>query len=104
MVEGGDGFDTMVFNGMAGSETFDASANGGRLRFFRQQGNIVMDVDDTERVVLHALGGADATTVNDLSGTDVVAVDVDLAAAFGGMPPTGRPTRSRSTARPGMTS
>src|SRR5215212_9936246 len=84
VVEGAAGFDTLVFNGMAGGENFDASANGGRLRFFRQQGNIVMDVDDTERVVLRALGGADATTVNDLTATDVVAIDIDLAAASGG--------------------
>jgi Ca2+-binding RTX toxin-like protein len=83
-VEGAGGFDTLVFNGMAGGETFDASANGARLRFFRQQGNIVMDVDDTERVVLRPLGGPDATTVNDLSATDVVGIDIDLAAAIGG--------------------
>src|SRR5438128_10931996 len=74
----------MVFNGSAGGETFDASTNGGRLRFFRQPGNIVMDTDDTERVVLRALGGPDTTTVNDLSATDVVEVDADLAAAIGG--------------------
>jgi Ca2+-binding RTX toxin-like protein len=84
VVEGGDGFDTMVFNGAAGGETFDASANGGRLKFFRQPGNIVMDTDDTERVVLRALGGQDTTTVNDLSATDVVEVDVDLAPAISG--------------------
>jgi Ca2+-binding RTX toxin-like protein len=84
VVEGADGFDTLVFNGMAGGETFDASANGGRLRFVRQDGNIVMDVDDTERVVLRPLGGPDATTVNDLSATDVVGIDIDLAAAIGG--------------------
>jgi Ca2+-binding RTX toxin-like protein len=84
VVEGGDGFDTMVFNGAAGGEIFEASNNGGRLRFTRNLGNIVMDVDDTERVDLRALGGADATTVNDLSATDVVDFAVDLAAAIGG--------------------
>jgi Ca2+-binding RTX toxin-like protein len=84
VVEGGDGFDTMVFNGAAGGEVFDASNNGGRLRFTRNLGNIVMDVEDTERVDLRALGGADATTVNDLSATDVVDFAVDLAAAIGG--------------------
>jgi Ca2+-binding RTX toxin-like protein len=84
VVEGGDGFDTMVFNGAAGGEVFEASNNGGRLRFTRNLGNIVMDVDDTERVDLRALGGADATTVNDLSATDVVDFAVDLAAAIGG--------------------
>jgi Ca2+-binding RTX toxin-like protein len=84
VVEGQDGFDTLVFNGAVGGENFDASANGQRLRFFRLQGNIVMDVDGTERVDLRALGGADATVVNDLSATDVVELDVDLAAALGG--------------------
>jgi Ca2+-binding RTX toxin-like protein len=84
VVEGGDGFDTMVFNGQAGGEIFDASNNGGRLRFTRNLGNIVMDVDGTERVDLHTLGGADATTVNDLSATDVVELDVDLAPTIGG--------------------
>jgi len=84
VVEGQNGFDTLVFNGAAGAENFDASANGQRLRFFRTQGNIVMDVDGTERVDLRALGGADATVVNDLSATDVLQLDVDLAAALGG--------------------
>ncbi len=84
VVEGQDGFDALVFNGAAGAESFDASASGQRLRFFRTQGNIVMDVDGTERVDLRALGGADATVLNDLSATDVVELDVDLAAALGG--------------------
>jgi Ca2+-binding RTX toxin-like protein len=84
VVEGGDGFDTMVFNGAAGGEIFDASNNGGRLRFTRNIGNIVMDVDDTERLDLRTLGGVDATTVNDLSATDVVDFAVDLASAIGG--------------------
>jgi Ca2+-binding RTX toxin-like protein len=84
VVEGAEGFDTLVFNCMAGGETFDASANGGRLRFFRQQGNIVMDVDGTENVDLRALGGADATTINDLSATDVLQVGIDLAGTIGG--------------------
>jgi hypothetical protein len=56
----------------------------GRLRFTRDIGNIVMDVDDTERVDLRALGGLDATVVNDLTGTDVTDVDIDLAPAIDG--------------------
>ena len=51
VVEGGDGFDTMVFNGAAGGEIFDASNNGGRLRFTRNLGNIVMDVNDKLRAL-----------------------------------------------------
>ena len=83
MVEGELGLDTLVFNGAAGGEIFDASANGDRLRFFRNLGNIVMDVDGTERVDLRTLGGADQTTVNDLSGTRRRG-RVDLASAIGG--------------------
>jgi len=84
IVEGQDGSDTLVFNGSGGSENFDASANGQRLRFFRSAGNIVMDVDDTERIDLRVLGGADNTVMNDLSATDVVDFDIDLASSLGG--------------------
>ena len=36
-----------------------------------------------EQVNVNALGGADTVTVNDLSGTDVAKVNVDLAAIGG---------------------
>jgi Ca2+-binding RTX toxin-like protein len=36
-----------------------------------------MDVGTTERIDVRALGGDDATTINDLSGTDVIDVIVD---------------------------
>ncbi|HEU5064680.1 MAG TPA: hypothetical protein VFT86_02170 [Gaiellaceae bacterium] len=84
LIEGQAGDDTMEFNGAGGDETFEASAVAGRFRFTRNLGNIVMDVDDTERVDLRPLGGQDATIVNDLSGTDVTKVDIDLAGAIGG--------------------
>src|SRR6185503_10488396 len=35
IVEGGEGSDTMRFNGAAAAEQFTLSANGNRLRFFR---------------------------------------------------------------------
>jgi len=84
VIEGQEGADTMVFNGAAGAEQFDLSANGNRLRFFRVQGNITMDTAGVERVDVNALGGADLVTVNDLTGTDVTDVNVDLAATLGG--------------------
>jgi Ca2+-binding RTX toxin-like protein len=84
LVEGQAGNDTMEFHGAAGGEGFEASAVAGRLRFTRNLGNIVMDVDGTETVDLRALGGADTALVNDLTGTDVTKVDIDLAAAIGG--------------------
>lgn len=76
-VEGGDGFDTMLFVGAGANETFDVSAAGDRVRFFRNPGNIVMDCGTTEKLDVRALGGDDATTIHDLSGTGVTQVFVD---------------------------
>jgi Ca2+-binding RTX toxin-like protein len=90
-VEGEDGVDTMLFNGAAGPEQFDLSANGNRLRFFRAQGTITMDTAGVERVDASALGGTDQVTVNDLTGTDVSAVNVDLAGTLGGATGDGQP-------------
>ena len=84
VVEGQDGADTMLFNGAGGGEQVDLSANGNRLRFFRTQGAITMDTAGVERVDFNALGGADLATVNDLSGTDVSDVRLDLAGTLGG--------------------
>ena len=83
-VEGEAGTDTMIFNGAGVAESFDFSANGNRLKFFRNVANITMDVDDTERVDLRALGGIDNTVVNDLSATDVKNIELDLETAIGG--------------------
>jgi hypothetical protein len=83
VVDGQDGRDTMLFNGAGGAEQVDLSANGSRLRFFRTQGTITMDTRSVERVDFNALGGADTITVNDLSGTDVTSVNVDLAGTPG---------------------
>jgi Ca2+-binding RTX toxin-like protein len=84
VVKGGRGFDTMLFNGANGVETVDISADGERATFFRTQGNITMDLDNLERIEFTALDGADEITVNDLTGTDVTEVAIDLAAALGG--------------------
>ena len=93
VVEGQDGRDTMVFNGAGGAEQFDLSANGNRLRFFRTQGTITMDTAGVERVDVPTLGGADLVTVNDLTGTDVSEVNVDLASTLGGATGDGQPDR-----------
>jgi hypothetical protein len=92
-IEGEDGMDSMVFNGAAASETVDLSANGDRLRFFRNPGNIIMDTHGVEQVDFNALGGADTVTVNDLAGTDVNKVNADLAGALGGVTGDGQADR-----------
>ena len=83
-VEGQDGSDTLLFNGSGANERFDVSANGERVRFTRDVGNIVMDLNDVERTDVNALGGTDTVTVNDLSGTDVTEVKINLAGTLGG--------------------
>ena len=50
-----------------------------------------MDLNDIERIQFDALGGADNVMVNDLTGTDVQQVNVDLAA---------QPVAASATARP----
>ncbi len=83
-VEGGDGVDTMLFNGSNGAEEFEASANGERVLFTRNLGTIVMDLNDVEVIDLNTLGNTDQTTVNDLSGTDVVEININQAGTIGG--------------------
>jgi Ca2+-binding RTX toxin-like protein len=83
-VEGGAGQDFMTFNGAPINETFAAAADGERLRFTRVQGNIVMDTDGVEEVIVNTLGGSDFTEVGDLSGTDVTVVGVDDGLIAGG--------------------
>jgi hypothetical protein len=94
VIEGQDGTDTMQFNGAGNAaanpvDTVTMSANGGRLTFFRVQGNVTMDTNDVEIVDDNPLGGTDSITVNDLTGTDVTQTNVDLALALGGNAPDG---------------
>lgn len=83
-VEGGDGNDSMIFNGSAAAELFEVTANGERVRFTRNVGSIVMDVNDIERLDLNAVGGVDSLTVNSLAGTDLTTINANLAVAIGG--------------------
>ena len=89
VIEGQDGTDTLLFNGAPVAENVTMSANGGRLNFFRVQGNVTMNTDGVEIVDDNAIGGADTVTVNDLTGTDVTQTNIDLAGAFGGTAPDG---------------
>lgn len=84
VVEGQDGTDRLLFNGSGGSELFEVSANGGRARFARNLGNIVMDLNDVEALDLNTLAGTDTTTVNDLAGTDLVTININQSGTIGG--------------------
>jgi RTX calcium-binding nonapeptide repeat (4 copies) len=78
-VDGGSGFDTHVFNGSDGNEIFAATADGSHVRFTRNLGNIVMNLNDFEALDVNAFGGTDSTTIDDLAGTGLTDVSVDLA-------------------------
>ena len=93
VVEGQAGADTMRFNGAGIAEQIDVSANGNRLKFVRNVGNVTMDTAGVERVDFAALGGADLVTVNDLTGTDVTSANVDLAGSLGGITGDGEADR-----------
>src|SRR5262245_53515562 len=79
VVEGQDGTDTLVFNGANINENIDISANGERVRLTRDVGTVTMDLNGVEHIQLNALGGDDTITINDLSGTDVNQVAIDLS-------------------------
>src|SRR5262249_56305045 len=83
VIEGQGGHDTLQFEGANVSENMDLSANGSRVRLFRNVGNVTMDLNGVEQVDIAALGGADRITINDLSGTDVTDVNIDLPAPAG---------------------
>lgn len=82
-VEGQDGLDTMQFNGSNADENIDLSANGSRVRFFRDVGNVTMDVNGTERINFEALGGADNVVIHDLTGTNVSEINLNLEGTAG---------------------
>ena len=82
-IEGQDGSDALIFTGSNADEQIEVSANGARVRFFRDIGAVTMDLNDLERIGFNALGGADRIVVNDLTGTDVTRVRTNLFAGPG---------------------
>jgi hypothetical protein len=90
VIAGGDGEDTIIFNGSDETERFEASANGARIRLTRDLGTVAMDVGGVEEVDVNPVGGADTVTVNDLTGTPVTEIFLNLAGAAGGTTGDGR--------------
>jgi RTX calcium-binding nonapeptide repeat (4 copies) len=88
-VNGGNGFDTLVFNGKInqpgttnGGETFSIDPNGSGATFTRANGTI--GLTSVERIQFEAQGqNADHITINDLTGTSVQQVAINLG---GGLP------------------
>ena len=78
IVEGDNGTDTLIFNLSSANEDVELTANGDRLRLTRNVAAITMDLHALEVVELHPKGGTDRIVVNDLTGTFVTQVNVDL--------------------------
>ena len=83
-LEGQAGSDSMLFFGSNAVGEHRHLANGGRVLFFRNVANVVMDIDDVENVDFRALGGTDNVVVGDLSGTDLTLAGLDLRGPNGG--------------------
>jgi Ca2+-binding RTX toxin-like protein len=84
VVDGGAGYDALDFRGADVSENISIAANGAHAVFSRDVAGITMDLNNVERIQFEAFGGADHITVNDLTGTAVKEVAIDLAATGGG--------------------
>lgn len=84
VVDGQGGSDTLQFNGADIAENVTISARGTHATFVRDIGNVTMDTTNVETINFNALGGADMVTVNDLSGTSVSNVNIDLGNGAGG--------------------
>src|SRR5258706_15938568 len=69
---------------MALTSARTSPANGSRANLTRDVGNVAMDFNGVEEIDVDALGGADTITVNDMTGTNVSKVKIDLAGPAGG--------------------
>jgi Bacterial Ig-like domain (group 3)/RTX calcium-binding nonapeptide repeat (4 copies) len=83
IIDGGPGSDMLVFNGSDAAENFDLSADGNGVRFTRDVGSVTMEFVRVETIDVNALGGADTITVNDLTATDLTAVNLNLNSSAG---------------------
>lgn len=84
IADGGEGFDTLVYQGSGAGDSLDLSADGGRVALTRPSGKGTLDAGGIESIDVNVLGGADQVVVNDLTGTAVGEVDVDLAVVGAG--------------------
>lgn len=88
-IDGADGFDSLAFAGSGADEKMRLATTGPRAVLTRDIGGIRMNLGTLERVDVDSLGGRDDLAVEDLTGTDVQDVHLDLEAVKnGGAPDT----------------
>jgi Ca2+-binding RTX toxin-like protein len=83
-VDGGTGSDSSRVNGSNANENMAVSANGASARFTRDVAAIVTDLTRVEKLRIGTSGGADSVIVNDVTGSGLTDVDLDLAGPIGG--------------------
>ena len=79
-VDGEAGADTLQFNGSAAAEIMTITANAPRVTFFRNVGNITMDIGTTEALLVNTLGGDDVVTAGANLAALIPAVTIDAGA------------------------
>jgi hypothetical protein len=90
VVRGRAGADTLVVTGSVVDEFLGTTSRAGHVTFTRalrdpfDAGNASLDLDDVEAIHVTPLRGDDEVHLTDVTGSDVVSVDVDLAATRGG--------------------
>ena len=82
-INGGAGFDTAALTMSVAGETIGISATGSGARI-AGDGRAAIEVQDVERINLQMLDGADKLVINDLTGSLVQEVTINLAGAAGG--------------------
>jgi Ca2+-binding RTX toxin-like protein len=84
-VRGQAGFDTFVVNGGDALDAMLIGTNGTRAGVQRFVESSLAEMDGVERIRVRALGDSDSISVDDLAGTSVQQIFVDLAGTVGGI-------------------
>lgn len=83
LVLGGDGIDTLDFDGAGIGEEIVISASGTTSVLERDIAAVRMDMQAVERIDLRLLGGTDSVTVRDMTGTGMAEIVIDLSGPDG---------------------
>lgn len=83
LILGGDGTDTLDFDGAGIGEAIVISASGKNGILERDIADVRMDMQAVERIDLRLFGGTDSVTVQDMTGTAMAEIVIDLSGPDG---------------------
>ncbi|MDP9188241.1 MAG: hypothetical protein M3O25_03215 [Actinomycetota bacterium] len=93
VLEGQDGRDVAAVSGTGAAEGYDIVPNGGRIRVLRELDGSELDGNDIEQIELDARRGADSIAVDELDGTGLEHLQLDLGGQLGTRAPDGSADR-----------